>query len=45
LSGDYKPLDNLTTSLSASVLDGQGLTPLGTYRKNDLATLTLRYDF
>lgn len=45
LNGEYKLRDNLTADLSASLMGGPELSPLGTYRKNSLAAASLRYDF
>lgn len=45
LNIDYKAMDTMTISVYASIIDGQGLTPLGTYTKNDLGALNIRYDF
>lgn len=45
LNADYKVRDNLGVNLTASFIDGPDLAPLGTYRKNDLGALSVRYDF
>lgn len=45
LNFDYKAADTLSLSLAGSIIDGQGLTPLGTYKKNDLLVFSARYDF
>lgn len=45
LNAEHKFFDNLTTSLAVTFIDGDDLSPLGTYEKNDLLSLTVRYDF
>ncbi len=45
LNAEHKFFDSLTTSLTMSLIDGNDLSPLGAYEKNDLLSLSLRYDF
>ena len=42
---NYKLYNNISATLIGSILNGEGTTPLGTYKDNDLISFNLQYDF